>query len=244
MTKANSNKNNTNNGGRRTTRPPRQGSILPNKTNNKIIYSSSRFTNVLDPVVLNTYASPSVMSTISSDPDGTGHVHVILTARGLNAYSTATSTQVAIDASRLPWLATTSRNFGSYRITRANLILVGNVGSTVPGKFTVKTSRDYEDKGTAFSVASTAGNVYDIASLANRNKSIPLRINTDWKKVTDITTASSIAGVVAVVNSANDLTIGTYQIVLVGATPSIPIMDMYIDYDVEFANPMSVGYNV
>lgn len=240
MTKTNRNKNNTNSNGRGSQRPPRQGAVLPSRNNRQ--YGISRFTSVVDPVVTNTYANPPTMATIKSEPGGFAYLNVTLTARGLNAYSTTAAGQVAVTGSHLPWMASTCRNFGSYRISRASLVLAGSIGSTTPGKVAVHVSKDFEDVTTTYSIAAPGGTMFDLASLATRNKVIPLRVNTEWKKVTDITTVS-VGGVVTVINSANDLVIGTYVVVVAGAPPSTDLMDMYIEYDVEFANPMSVGLN-
>lgn len=224
---------------------PRNGSIVP--TRRRASYNSSRYHGVNDPVVVSTYTNPMAMLDVHTDGAGNTITNVTLTTVGITASDVATGDYIQIEPPRLPWLSTTSRNFAKYRVTRASLVCVGNVGSTVTGVVSVHSSRDYGDLGGTSATVGTGGLMFDLATLATRIRKIPLNINPDWKVVSDRTSRAQITSgailSIMPIATVNDLMFSHFNIHVAGGPSNSTVMNMYIEYDIEFANPISVAAN-
>lgn len=225
---------------KQTIQPPRYGSVVPTRT--RINYGIARFSRVTDPIVVSAFASPPSQVVATSDASGVGSGRIPLCSIGVTGWNTTTSARVQIVSPALPWLYNTSRNFGSFRITQANLVVVGNLGANIPGSGFVHSTRDYSDTGTSVGTIAAGGIIFELAGLAARNKVIPLQIDNSWKKITSETTKVENAALVSV-NSINDLLFTSIIWGVTGAPATAGCFTMYVEYDVEFANPMSLGLN-
>jgi hypothetical protein len=230
MTNSKRNKNNI----------PRNGSVVPVK-NRRPNYGIARFNSVTDPVLVSAISdvSPTIAT---SDATGNASGTISINTVGVSGWNTTTNVSVLISQPRLNWLFNTSRNFGRYRILRANLIIVGSVASTVTGIVSIHSGTDFTDYGTGIGYVGPGGYSFDLASLSTKNKTIPLTIDSTWKKVTGVTTGVA-SGATYAVNSINDLACSQITWNITGAPASTSCFSMYIDYDIEFSNPMSIGYN-
>lgn len=216
------------------------------KNRRVVQYKNVGHRGVVDPVATDV--------TVTQDPvgittDGTGNVAggIALAPRGLTGVNTAGVGGIVYAKPHLPWLYNTSNNFLEYRVTRAHLVVVGNVGSTVTGQVSVVSSPDMID-----SLASPApglgaqiigGTSFPLADLASNNRRIPLRIDTSWKKVTSLT--AYLSGTTIINNaSADDLGFTGFVYRVVNAPVSTNVLFFYLDYDVEFRGVASTNFNV
>jgi len=238
MTKAKQNKNNNK---RKLQQPPRQGSVVPVR-NQRTNFGVAFYSRVTDPIVNSVYSNPLVMSSVTTNASGDASTHISLSPQGVTAWNTTTSAKVQVESPQLPWLYNASRNFARYRILRANVILVSNVGTTSPGNISIKSTSDYSDAGVEIAQTLTGGNEFSLASIASRNKSVALQVDTAWKKVTSETTRLLSTGLVSL-NTVNDLAFSNISLRVAGGPVSTIVANMYIEYDVEFANPVAVAYN-
>lgn len=230
------NKNNN-----KTIKPPRYGSLLPNKSS-RARYGVARFNKVTDPVVTSAFSSPPSIVTVSTDGAGAGAFSFPLSPLGLNAYDIVAKVQATVDAPHLPWLYNTARNFAKYRIVRANVIITGLIGSTSVGNVTCNSTPDYSDTSVNFTSTATGGITFDLASLASKNRVYPLEIDSSWKKITNITSAGS-GNNVYTINSINDLIFSCFNLDIKGAAATTNVINLYVEYDVEFSHPIGLGLN-
>jgi len=145
-------------------------------------------------------------------------------------------------------------NFQWYRVTRAKLIFVSNQGSTIAGQLALYSYTDPMDisSGTyAAQISSQSTKVFDLASGTSREMSIPVPVDSSWKKVSAMLTfpasaypfALPTASGVVVANTVTDLAfagVGAswYGVNLNGAAAVTNLGSFFIDYDVEFKAPI------
>lgn len=153
---------------------------------------------------------------------------------------------------RCSWLTNTAKNFQSYRVTRAVLIFVGNAGSTSSGTVNLMASRDYADVTTAVQTAYVVGKdskSFDLASSSTKELKLAMPVDTSWKK---ITTELAVLGnngfggtqySVVPINTVNDLIATAFNIQVVGGPASTNIGNAFIEYDVEFRDPVAIALN-
>lgn len=225
---------------RRNLNAPRYGSIVP--VRRSLNYNTARFNNVADPLVLSAYAASPAQIVLTSDATGYGRGSIRLAPIGVNAVEFSTGAQTTLESPHLPWMYQTSRNFGSFRILRANLIVVGNTGANVPGSITIHSTRDFSDTSGVVSSVLVGGVQFDVSSLATKNRVIPLQVDSSWKKVTN-TTSTAANGIIIPVNSVNDLVFTNITWIVTSGPVDTGIATGYIEYDVEFINPVATGYN-
>jgi len=145
--------------------------------------------------------------------------------------------------------------FQWYRITRAKLVFVGNVGSTSTGTLTLAGYTDPIDVAAPTTIPtvsnSTATKVFDLASSSTKELSISIPIDSAWKKVSSILLepagASPFSGnsttMLVPVNSVADLCFGAISVAVAGGPASAAVGNMYIDYDVEFKGVIDLSLN-
>lgn len=233
---AQKNKNNKNN----RNKIPRNGSVVPSPRT-RTLQGQLTYSRVSDPVVKSIYTVPAVAEYLETDSTGQGAMDMILSCYGAKAY-TPSGVPKQVFSPQLPWLYQAGRNFGSFRILRANLVVVGSVGSAVTGTVAVKSSKDFSDTSTNPVAIMTGGETFDLASLAQRNKVIPLHVDTTWKKVTDSITIERDGSIVAV-NSVNDLIFSHISVFVRSGPVTTKVAYFYVEYDVQFTNPMSIVMN-
>lgn len=145
----------------------------------------------------------------------------------------------------LPWLFNQSRGFERYRVTRCVLVWVSNVGSTVTGRIMLDSSTDYADVVSATGIStSTGGKTFDLASGATKEFRFPTDVDTSWKKVSSATQLVTTAGLVFPVSTVNDLAFTTVFVNIAGGPASTNAGSLFVEYDVEFKDPISYPANI
>jgi len=180
-----------------------------------------------------------------------------MTVSGSNVVVSGTQTNLVAPSMR--WLYNTSQNFGKYRVTRATVSFVGNVGTTTTGQLVVTGFKDVFDATTTPQVAYATGpnaRVFDLASSGSKELKIPIPVDSSWKKVSKILSVNGtvtpflgFSNQVVSVNTVNDLAFGAMTAQLVGApsnsgSSNIVVGTFFIDYDVEFGEPESSFLNL
>jgi hypothetical protein len=156
---------------------------------------------------------------------------------------------------RLRWLLSTAQNFGRYRVTRATLIFIGNTGTNITGTVVIVGSRDTADLFQVPQAAYSSGGgvkVFDLASAGNKEQRLNLPVDPSWKKVsyTSSSVATSIpfdgatTNLLVPISSVNDLGFTGYCAQVFGApsqSTGYSAGSFFIEYDVEFMDPISVA---
>lgn len=228
-----------------------------NKTPKGAKQMSRAFRGVRDPVVVNASAVTPAVYTMNTDGAGAfsgtvsfsplGLAGVVYTVPSPNTPGTVIiPTYTTFTSPTLPWLYNQSRGFERYRVTRAVAIWVSSVGSTVSGRLMLDSSTDYADAATINGIStSTGGKVFDLASGAVREFRHAMDVDSSWKKVSS---AVSMVGVstssVVTVNTVNDLQFSTLFVVITGGPTNTNCGSLFVEYDVEFKDPISFGANV
>jgi len=175
-------------------------------------------------------------------PGANATVTYCLSPLGIGGQKTADGTVSLVETPHLPWLYQTARNFELYRVTSARACFVANSSTTATGNFSVVSSPDYSD-GAASSFA-TNPTGYPMSGLANKDVKVPLRVDTSWKKVSYVTMQLYGAGTNALnyaINTVNDLSVGCFTVSM-NSTTTVGLI--YIEYDVEFKNPINNLLNI
>jgi len=144
--------------------------------------------------------------------------------------------------------------FQWYRVTRAKLIFVGNVGSTTAGNVVLAGYTDPSDVNQIAYAAFVSGpntKVFDLASTSSREASVPLPVDSSWKRCSSLlTTVGNVypynaanAACFATVNTVADLSFGAWAVYVTGAGATVPVGSIYLDYDVEFKGPIDPAVN-
>lgn len=221
------------------------------------IKQSRVFRGVRDPLVGDASNLAPIALPFTADASGNASYQLILSPLGVTGpqlqmpSSTSAGTPIAIvpgliQRPLLPWLYNQSRGFERYRITRARLIFVSNMGSTATGRILMDSTTDYADATTGVTVGTnTGGKVFDLASGAAREFSFNLDIDSTWKKVSNQTFVVASATIMAVTSSINDLQFSTIIVAAIGTSASsgATIGSFFLDYDVEFKDPIAYGVN-
>ncbi len=217
------------------------------KNRRQVQYRNVGQRGVTDPVASDASAS-SAATILSTDSSGNGTIGFVLAPKGVVGVNAAGTASATIAAPHMPWLYNTSKNFLEYRVTRATLVVVGNVGSTVSGTVAVMSTTDMID------IISTpvpgmgdlivGGTSFALADLAMNNKRIPLRVDAMWKKVTSVT-SQIIASNIITNASIDDICFSGYIVrVAGGPVSSGGVLTTYVEYDVEFRGVASTTFNV
>lgn len=148
-----------------------------------------------------------------------------------------------------------SIDFQWYRVTRAKLVFVGNVGSTAVGTLTLAGYTDPMDVSTPTNIPTVSNTqytkVFDLASSSSKELSISIPVDSTWKKVSSILLmpggvapfSGSSTTMLVPVNSVGDLCFGGISVTVAGGPASAGVGNMYIDYDVEFKGVIDVSLN-
>lgn len=218
--------------------------------NNNMKRQSHVFRGVRDMLTNDGSDSSSLSYTISTDANGAataafglaplGIKSVIATATG----STVSWTSTVTSPPRLPWLWNQARNFERYRVTRAVLCFIGNVGSTTTGRILLDSSTDYADLTTPQTLGLGAGGrMFDLASSASKELRFQMDVDTSWKKVSASTVLTSTSNSIIPVNSVNDLIFSAGFVTIVGGPGTQLVGNLVLEYDVEFRDPIAYGAN-
>nr|QJD14919.1 coat protein [Actinidia yellowing virus 2] len=146
-------------------------------------------------------------------------------------------------------------DFQWYRVTRAKLVFVGNVGSTTTGSLILCGYTSPMDVSVGTSIATTSSRstkTFDLASSAGKELSVPVPVDSSWKKVSSILSTSGNAapffgGSDTFVNVATveDLCFGSVSYSVIGAPAAAALIgSLYLDYDVEFKGVIDSNVNI
>jgi hypothetical protein len=217
---------------------------------------SHKFTNVRELVLTN--ASGNLAFTAATSSTGVAFGGLALNPLGLVSVSLSGAAFVTtnIDAPHLRWLSNQAANFGMYRVTRAKIVFVGNVGSTASGTLNLQGFTDGLDAGVTLSTAFVGGQngkIYDLAAVASgREISVPIPVDSSWKKVSSslvlvggtLPFTSGTSTSFTPTNTVNDLGFGGFSYQITGGPVSATVGNFMLDYDVEFSRPMNAQLNV
>lgn len=200
------------------------------------------YRGIRDPIVADASATTMAPLTLAAGVE-IGNSY-ILCPMGVQGMSWSTSSNPAVATAvpaRLPFLFSTARNFQQYRVTRAVLVFVSSQGSTATGRISLSGSADAADNTTA-SAAMQFGMVnakqVDLGSGASREARYQLPVDAVWKKVSS-TTLTGLGGAIVPVNTVNDLSFSTALFNATGTTGTGNIGALYVEYDVEFKDPIT-----
>jgi hypothetical protein len=220
------------------------------------------FKSVRDPVVVSASGGAAAgMASMTTDSSGNAQYTTSFAPLGYNGITTsnAVAGSKTVFSSQLyqfpslPWLYNQARNFERYRVLRAVLIAVGNLGSGATGRMLLDSSTDVADNASVISTStSTGGKVFDVGSLANKEARFQLDVDTSWKKVSAQTYSITSDGAVCCpISTANDLSFTNvyFKCIGVSASSAAPVAgtivaEFYMEYDVEFRDPISYAVNV
>lgn len=213
------------------------------------------FRNIREPMVVDARASPLSSYDVTSSSGGGVATYIPLSPLGvavLQYVSTASGSPVTLNPvsfcnPTLPWLYNQARGFERYRVLRAKLIVVGNSSSTIVGRMAVSSSTDVADVAGASSALTIAnsvgGRTFDLSTLATKEQTLALDIDSSWKKVSGAT-GIAIGPIPLVTSTVNDLCFSNVTFVVAGAPASTLLATFFLDYDVEFKDPISITTNV
>ncbi|QKN22667.1 coat protein [Erysiphe necator associated tombus-like virus 8] len=233
-----------------------------NKKSTKVVYNHF-YKNCRDAVTVPTTGSSPGTTTAAMTQGASGAVGNFATSLspvGLTSvvYGTSTVTAGAIGnvaAPVLRGLYNKAVDFQWYRVTSARLVFVGTVPATINGQITLYSYVDPMDAANRTSAAYLAGpntRTFDLSNAATKELSVPMAIDSSWKKVTSILTVpgnyypfyAASAASVANVNTISDLCFGA-----IGATwgstaaQDTPLGVLNVVYDVEFKGPIDTAIN-
>lgn len=212
------------------------------------------FKNVRDTLCENAAAGTLVPAVILTNASGGSFTSTVLapnTLIGCKVSSGTVSEEVVLTPT-LPWLYRTAVNFSSFRVTRATLVFVGNIGSTTQGFVAMKGYSDPADSFPTLTRANAVGaNVksFNLAEAAGKEQRLPLPVDSRWKRNTSylskLSSTYPFTGSGGILNfsTIGDASFSSFALVSVGCPNSTVIGELYLEYDVEFKDPISLGTN-
>lgn len=233
------------------------------KSTKRVAATNHRFTNLREVLLTpgpgkNPSQSPLVLTAAA---DGTATLSQILTPVGLTsstlgpnqAYVSGTYGNVTGPALR--GLYNKAIDFGMYRVSRARLIFVGGVGSTATGQITLAGYSDPYDVAIVTAQVFVSGpntKTFDLASSSSKELSVPIPVDSSWKKVSSILTVpgngypfkAADSSSIAVIATVADLSFGAVSISATGTDASKQLGTVHIEYDVEFKDPIDFALNL
>lgn len=145
-------------------------------------------------------------------------------------------------------------DFQMYRVTRAKLVFVGNVGSTSTGILTLCGYTSAYDVANTTGVAQISGantRVFDLASSSSKELSVPVPVDTSWKKVSSILSTAGVSPPMfgqsdSIVPAAtvDDLAFCSISYAVSNGGASSTVGYLFLDYDVEFKGVIDAGVNI
>lgn len=212
------------------------------------------FKNVRDTLCENATAGTLVPASLLTNSSGGNFSSTVLAPNTLIGckVSGGTVSEEVVLTPALPWLYRTAVNFASFRVTRATLVFVGNVGSTTPGFVAMKGYKDPADAFPTLTRANAVGaNVrsFNLAESAGKEIRLPLPVDSRWKRNTSylskLSSTYPFTGTSGILNfsTVGDASFTSFALVVVGGPASTNVGELFLEYDVEFAEPISLGTN-
>lgn len=191
----------------------------------------------------------------------TTNISFILAPLGLTSAKFGGSTVVAggtgnVSAPSLRGLYNRAVDFQMYRVLQARFIFVGTVASNITGSITLYSYADVMDAANFTTSSLLSGpntRTFDIASASTKELSIPMAIDSSWKKVSSILSVpgnqypfqGADATSCATVNTVDDLAFGIVGASWSsGAAPGTTLGVFNVVYDVEFKGVVDTSVNL
>lgn len=198
---------------------------------------------------------------ITTDSGGNNNFAQVICPLGLTSVLLGASSYTAgtygnVTGPPLRGLYSRGVDFQWYRITRAKIVFVSNLGSTVTGTVTLAGYSDPTDVAVVTLQSQVSGintRTFDLASGASRELSVPIPVDSSWKKVSSVLTlpgnvypfTGATAGSIAIVNTIGDLCCGAVSAYIQGGPANATAAGTYfLDYDVEFKGVVDGALNV
>lgn len=222
-------------------------------------------THVREELVVGSGSNPgtSVAQIIIPANSGSSGLQYVLSPLGLAAptvsngvYSTVTTAN--IDPPHLRKLYNMAIDFKRYRVLSGKLIFVPNYGSAIgSGLITLASSYDPQDIDSAtVQVAYSSSQSFKTFNLSQVNKeiSIPLDVDTSWKKVTNLLAVAGNTNpytgpstAIVPVNTVNDIAFTAIGAIIVNAPISSNAVNygfLAVEYEVEFKGVIDSAINI
>lgn len=159
-----------------------------------------------------------------------------------------------IAAPNLRGLYNRAIDFQMYRVTRAKLVFVGAIGSTAAGILTLSGYTSAIDVSLLTTQAQITGpntRVFDLANSSSRELSVPIPVDSAWKKVSSILSTVGVSvpfygtnDTIVPVSNVDDVCFGGCSYLVSNAAVSTYVGTLYIDYDVEFKGVIDPSVNI
>lgn len=196
---------------------------------------------------------------LTADSSGNANFAQILAPLGLTSVTLGASAYTAgtlgnVTGPPLRGLYNRCVDFQWYRVTRAKLVFVSAVGSTVIGQVTLAGYTDPADVAASTIqtyLSGTGTRTFDLASASTREISVPIPVDSTWKKCSSVLSVpgnsypytGASAGSLASVANVSDLSFGAVQCNLAAGTANQYVGTLHLDYDIEFKNPIDFSIN-
>lgn len=203
--------------------------------------------------------------TATTDANGNGNFAQVLTPLGvtsatLGASSYTDGTPGNVTGPAMRGFFYKASQFQMYRVTRAKLVFVSALGNNAYGSITMAAYTDPADVASnTYDITLATANTrkFDVANASAKEISIPVPVDTSWKKVSTYLTrpgniypmTAATAGSLAVYATIADISFGALSVVwqqvgTAGTTTAGSVVGQFqLDYDVEFKNPIDQSLN-
>lgn len=145
-------------------------------------------------------------------------------------------------------------DFQWYRVSRAKLVFVGSVGAPTQGIITLVGYSSPTDVNIGTGIPQLSGpstRTFDFANSSTRELSVPIPVDSSWKKVTSIMSTLGTgapyfggSGTVVNVSSVDDICFGAVSYTIGSGPNSTYMGTLFIDYDVEFKGVIDASVNL
>jgi hypothetical protein len=239
---------------------------MPQKKIKQVKTSNHTFRGCREGLLVPHSGAPgTAIGSITSNASGNGNTAFVLAPVGLTAATFASGvytngTTCNISAPPLRGLFNKAVDFQMYRVTRAKLIFVSNQGTTCIGRITLAAYTDPLDASSITYDSYVSGpntKKFDVSSAATRDVSIPVPVDSSWKKVSSILTVpgnvypfnGADATSAVTVNTVGDLCFGAISVNLSGfgvgtsVSANSNVGTFMLEYDVEFKGVIDSAVN-
>lgn len=188
---------------------------------------------------------------VNTDANGSAGSFAVFTPRGAVVFKPGVG-DVEVLRANMRWFTNQSFNWSEYRVLSASVSYVRSNGLEAKGSITLVGVTDASDLASAPELKYIGSNARTF-SLISSNPTIPIPVDTSWKKITNRLSQAGNAtpylhipansDAVVPVNTVNDLSFGGVAWNVSGAPPNTLIGSMVIKMDVEFRGLNSSALN-
>lgn len=233
---------------------------MANKSKTNSVKKDTLRVHVREEIVQGSGANPgTTVPRVTTDASGTSSSGFALSPLGLTASSLSSGAFVAgstgnVDPPHLRKLFNLASDFRMYRVLSGKLVFVPNYGANVTGQLALSSSRDVADSGNSAQIAYASAANYRVFNLSQVNKefSIPLDVDSSWKKVTSVLSVPNnvppflgpVSTAVSIhVNTTNDLCFTSVACTVNTGPASASVGVLVVDYEVEFKGLIDSAVN-